>query len=308
METTNQNREIHKSRTRLSRVSWGAIFGGTLIMLITLMLLSLLGIGIGIASIDPMEESQPMQGLGTGALIWWVVSNLIAVFAGAFMAAKLTGLPYSFAGMTHGILTWSLYALISFILMTSSIGGIISGVGGAISKTLSAVEIGLPEISSLADEVDVDTDRINRLIQDALAKDRALGGDTTEGKQFDIDIMAIAGEVFTEDGEINTDVDREELVQSVSRNSTLSQQDAERAADVISEEYKKVEMKVQDLAEQAEEKGQDVSDALGKAAIWSFVALLFGVLTAALGGHLGKPNTASLGSARTIRREDETFN
>jgi hypothetical protein len=41
--------------TRISRVSWAAVFGGTLIMLMTLMLLSLLGIGIGIGSINPME-------------------------------------------------------------------------------------------------------------------------------------------------------------------------------------------------------------------------------------------------------------
>ncbi len=64
---TRQNRGIHERKVSL--VSWGAIFGGTLIMLITLMLLSLLGIGIGIGSIKPMEESNPLEGIGTSALI-----------------------------------------------------------------------------------------------------------------------------------------------------------------------------------------------------------------------------------------------
>ena len=119
-----------------------------------------------------MEEAQPLQGIGTGALIWWVISNILAVFAGAYTAAKLTNLSYKFSGLLHGILSWSLYALISFVLMTSAIGGIISGVGGAVSKSMSVVGKGLSEISSLADQVD--TERINRLIQDALSQDQLI--------------------------------------------------------------------------------------------------------------------------------------
>ena len=294
-----QNREIHE--TRVSRVSWGAIFGGTLIMLITLMLLSLLGIGIGIGSINPMEESKPLQGILTGTLIWWVVSNIIAVFAGAYTAAKLTNLSYKFSGMLHGILTWSLFTLISFMLMTTSVGGIISGVGGAVSKSLSAVGIGIPEITSMADRLDVDTDRINRLIQDALAEDQELGSETTEGQQFHIDIMAIVEDVFTKDGEITTDIEREELERSIARNSTLSQQDVERASDVLIREYERIERQLQQLAQQAEETGQQVSDAISKAAIWSFVALMLGLIAAAFGGILGKPDAASVGTVRTTR-------
>lgn len=292
-----QNREIHE--TRVSRVSWGAIFGGALIMLVTLMLLSLLGIGIGVGSINPMEESQPLQGLGTGTLIWWIVSNLIAVFAGAYTAAKLTNLSYQLSGLLHGILTWSLYALISFILLTSTVGGIISGVGSAVSKTLSAVEMDVTDITDLADQADIDTDRINRLIQDALAEDQEYGDEVAESQQFNIDLMAIVGEVFIKDGEFDTNIDRGELERSVARNSTLSRQDAERAADVIIEEYEEIEQQVQQLAQRAKEASQEVAEAVSRAAIWSFVALLLGVITAAIGGMLGKPDAASVGTGTT---------
>ncbi len=287
--------------TKISRVSWPAIFGGTLIMLITLMLLSLLGIGIGISSINPMEEAHPFQGIGMGALIWWVVSNIIAVFAGAYTAAKLTNLSYKFSGILHGILTWSLYALISFMLMTSAIGGIISGVGGVVSKSLSAVGIGVSEMAPLAEQID--TDRINRLIQNALAEDQELGSETTQGQQFNIDLMTVAREVFVENGEINTNVEREEVEQSIARNSTLSQQDAERAADVIIREYEQIQQQLQQLAQKAEEAGQQVAEAVTKAAIWSFVALLLGLITAAIGGKLGKPDAVTVhDTTRTTRR------
>jgi hypothetical protein len=295
MEPTRET--IHSTEvreTRVSRVSWAAVFGGTLIMLITLMLLSLLGIGIGIGTINPMEESQPFQGIGTGALIWWVITNIIAVFTGAFAAAKLTNLSYKYSGALHGILTWSLYTLISFVLMTSAVGAIISGVGGAVSKSLSAVGKGVSEISTLADQVN--TDRINRLIQEAVAPDEGMGGGSQE---FDIDLMAVVEEVFIENGQLNTDINREEVQQAVADNSTLSPADAERAADVIIQEYEQMEPKFQQLKQRAVETGQQVTETVSRAAIWAFVALVLGVITAAFGGSLGKPTVRE--TTRTIR-------
>lgn len=54
----------------IKRISWAAIFGGALIALGIQLLLSLLGLGIGMGTIDPLQARSPMDGLGTGALIW----------------------------------------------------------------------------------------------------------------------------------------------------------------------------------------------------------------------------------------------
>ena len=62
------------------KLSWGAIIAGVIVALVTMLLLNLLGIGIGFGSINPVVEQNPMSGVGTGAIIWWVVSNLIAIF------------------------------------------------------------------------------------------------------------------------------------------------------------------------------------------------------------------------------------
>lgn len=291
MESSGENEHyVEVQNTRISRVSWAAVFGGTLIMLITLMLLSLLGIGIGVGSINPMEEAQPLKGIGTGALIWWVISNLIAVFAGAYTAARLTNLSYRSSGIFHGILSWSLYSLISFMLMTTAIGGVISGVGGAVSKSLSTVGKGAAQIAPLAKELD--TDRINREIQNALSQNRAnqVGmGSRSDVEEFDLDIPSVVKEVFIQDGKINTNVDREEVVKAVADNSSLSQPDAERAADVIIQKYDQMKPQLQQLKLKAEETGQQVANTVSSAAIWAFVALVLGVLTAAFGGNLGKP-------------------
>ncbi len=287
----------YEEAPHLKRVSWPAIFAGTLIMLVTLMLLSLLGVGIGLASINPVEEAQPLSGIGTGALIWWVLSNLIAIFAGAYAAANLTNITFKMTGIYHGILTWSLYALISFWLMTTAVGGVISGVGSVVSGSLSALGSGFSEIASMAQGQQINEERINKLIQEALQRDQQQVGDTVE---FDIDVMAVVREVFFVNGQLQTDVNREELEQSIARNSTLTQQDVERAAEVIMEEYQRLEQQWQQLKQQAEQTAQDASDAAGKAGIWGFVALLLGVITAGLGGMAGKPDPAEVRGRRKV--------
>jgi hypothetical protein len=297
MEPTSETTHFGEiQETRISRVSWAAVFGGTLIMLITLMLLSLLGIGIGIGSINPLEEAQPFKGLGTGAIIWWVISNIIAVFVGAYAAAKLTNLSYRSSGIMHGILSWSLYTLISFILMTTAIGGIISGVGGAVSKSLKVVGKGVSEVAPLAQQLN--TDKINRAIQDALTKENPGMGSQSGSQEFNIDLVGVAQEAFIDNGKINTDVDREKVVQAVADNSSLSQPDAERAADVIIQQYQEMKPQLQQLKLKAEETGQQVASAVSKAAIWSFVALVLGVITAVFGGNLGKPSVRE--TSRTV--------
>lgn len=57
------------------------------------------------------------------------------------------------------------------------------------------------------------------------------------------------------------------------------------------------------IAQKAEETAQDVAEAVSKAAIWAFMALLLGVITAALSGYLGKPNDTVRDTTRTVRSE-----
>lgn len=286
METSKEATYYQDSfKTHVGRVSWPAIFAGTLIMLITLMLLSLLGVGIGFGSINPMDEAKPLQGLGTGALIWWVISNIIAVFAGAFMAANLTNIRYKSSGIYHGVLAWSLYTLISFWIMTTTVGGIISGVGGVVSKSVSSLGTGVSKMAQGAGQEDMN--RVNQMIQDALTKNDAPGD--TSIQEFDIDMMAVIQDVFFVNGEIRQDVDRGEVERSIARNSTLSRQDASEATDVVMREYEQMKAEWPRIKAEAQQKTQQAAGAASKAAIWSFVALLLGVITAAIGGRVGKP-------------------
>jgi hypothetical protein len=128
------------------RIIWGAIFGGVAIALVVHMTLSLLGLGIGFGAIDPMAERDIMQGLGTGALIWWVVTTLVALFVGGWMSARLAASPKPWASAFHGLVTWAVYAILSFYLLTTTVGGIISGVGGLMGQTLTIASEGIAAV------------------------------------------------------------------------------------------------------------------------------------------------------------------
>ncbi len=85
----------------IKRISWSAIFGGVLIAIVTQLVLSLLGLGIGLGTIDPVEEQNPTAGLGIGCAIWYIISSLASLFVGGWVPVGWPVCPaYSTASFT----------------------------------------------------------------------------------------------------------------------------------------------------------------------------------------------------------------
>ena len=132
----------------VQRISWSAIFAGVVVAVAVQLLLSMLGVGIGLGLVEPMAGDTPGAGsFGIGAGLWWLVSNLMALVAGGYVAAWLAGNTLRFDGMLHGVVTWGITLLLTFYLLGSAIGGIIGGafgmIGGAASGAASAAGEGL---------------------------------------------------------------------------------------------------------------------------------------------------------------------
>ena len=75
----------------IGRLSWGAVYAGVFMTLVTVILLSLLGVGVDASSIEPLKEQQPFSGLGIGALVWLALSGIISTFFGAWIAGRSAG-------------------------------------------------------------------------------------------------------------------------------------------------------------------------------------------------------------------------
>lgn len=309
-----------RGATFFRRISWGAIFAGTLVAIVTMLLLNLLGIGIGLGSINPVDEVQPFSGLGTGAIIWWVVSNLIAIFAGGFVAGRLAGVPLRTSSTLHGILTWCLYTLISFWLLTTAIGSIISGVGSILSGAISAAGSGIEAVAGgngnqnnnqqaasvsfydiqrevrqvLSDTGDpaLQLDSIQRVAENTAQQARQ--NLRNESYVSDQDLNQIVQDVLFQGGQLVNKIDRQDVVNVVVARTNLKEEEAKNVADVIVRKHEQAKEQwtqfKADAELEIEQKGQQVAESASTAAIWSFVALFLGAIVGGAGGIAGKPH------------------
>ena len=115
------------------RVSWGGVWGGVLVGMGVLLLLTALGLAVGATAVDP---SQPdAQTLGIGAAIWAAVSLLIALYVGGLVSTRIGMVHDRTTGMFEGMLVWVLSVLFIAYLAGSGIGMVAGGafklVGGA---------------------------------------------------------------------------------------------------------------------------------------------------------------------------------
>ena len=121
------------------RISWAAIFGGVILVVTAQLLLSLLGAGIGLNTVNINAGTTPgASSLGIGAGIWWIISNIIALVFGGYVAAWLAGIEIRWDGILHGLLTWGIATLLTVYLLSSTIGSVISGGASALGGAASA--------------------------------------------------------------------------------------------------------------------------------------------------------------------------
>ena len=124
----------------LHSVSWGAVFAGAVASLITQVILNMLGLGIGLSTVDPMGNGTPeASSLGIGAGLWFVVSGVLAAIAGGFLAGRLSGKPSSSTAGYHGLIAWAVSTLVILYLLSSAASGIVGGALGTASSAIGGV-------------------------------------------------------------------------------------------------------------------------------------------------------------------------
>src|SRR5215471_9494584 len=121
----------------LRRVSWGAIFAGATVVIAVELLLNLFGAGIGAATINPEQGQLPGQGLAVGAVIWFVLSWIIALFIGGWLAGRLAERPSKRDGALHGFVTWAVASLVLVYMLSTAVGGLLGGAASVLGQTAS---------------------------------------------------------------------------------------------------------------------------------------------------------------------------
>jgi hypothetical protein len=106
------------------RVRWGPIISGLVVALATQLILSALGAAIGstfLAGSGAPRTNAP--GVGTGVGIWSIISLLISLFVGSWVAARACGPMNRSTALLNGAVLWATTLALSSWLLASGVTG-----------------------------------------------------------------------------------------------------------------------------------------------------------------------------------------
>lgn len=268
----------------LRRISWGAVLAGAAMVIAVHVMLSLLGFGIGMSTIDPAAGDTPQaSSIGIGAGVWWLVSNLIALVIGGYVAARLSGIPVRGDGIIHGVLTWAVTMLITLYLLTTGVGSIIGGAFTVVGNTLSGVGQTVAEAApELADATGISPEQIQEQAEQLLRPEQpgALSPEQARSELVDTVRQMMTGS-------------EQEAAQAQERAATIIAQQAGISPEQANQRLDQLQTEIQQRTDQAARQATEAADATASAAasasIWAFVAFVLGACAAAVGGAMGTP-------------------
>ena len=110
-----------------SRVSWGAVMAGAVVALAIYLVMTLLGAAIGLSVADANARN---PNLGTGAGIWAVVTTVVALFAGGWVASQSVVGETKGEAVVHSVIMWGVVmAMIMWMVASGARAGFSAMVG-----------------------------------------------------------------------------------------------------------------------------------------------------------------------------------
>jgi hypothetical protein len=131
------------------RVRWGPIISGLVVALATQLILSALGAAIGASFLSGSGAPRSnAPGVGTGVGIWSIISLLIALFIGSWVAARASGPMNRNTALLNGAILWATtLALGSWLLASGVTGafGIAASNAGEVVNQVQQGGVNLPD-------------------------------------------------------------------------------------------------------------------------------------------------------------------
>lgn len=325
---------IERQELARRRISWGAVLAAVALAITVQLLLSMLGIGIGMSTIDPVKGETPTMGaFSISAGVWGIVTGLIALFIGGWAAGRLAGMPQRTDGILHGLLTWSVAILISVYLLTSAVGTFVGGAFGIVGDAVSAMTKGAqavaPELAdaakqelngldvswkdiksealALLQQTDKQALQPGQLKEDAQQTmnqaEQAAQETSKRPQQADENFDSLLDRIIRQGQDKVSEVDQTAIVNIVADRTNMSQAEAQQTVERWQKTYQQAQAKVDDLKAKAKQQAVEAAEATAKtvstASIWTFIALLLGAIVAAIGGAVGTPKDLTTPTLRT---------
>lgn len=126
----------HDYVSAIKRMSWGAVIAGVVTAIAAQVVFTSLGAAIGLTVAYARDGGgADASRIGMAAGLWWLITGLLSLFAGGWVAGRLSGVIQRRDGGLHGFVTWGTTTLVALYLGTTAAGHL---VGGAMSQARSA--------------------------------------------------------------------------------------------------------------------------------------------------------------------------
>lgn len=103
--------------------SWSAIVAGTLTSLIVQVLLTMLGLGVGLIATDAPTANNAPATVSAAAALWFIASGIFSAFVGGAVAGALSPSYTDRGRSAHALATWALTSLIVVGVTMLTAGG-----------------------------------------------------------------------------------------------------------------------------------------------------------------------------------------
>lgn len=269
----------------LRRVSWGGIFAGGFITLAVWILLTLLGVGIGLSIAQPSAGGTTTNvGVSIGGGIWWVVTGLIALVIGGYAAARLAGVIAAMDGVLHGVTTWAITMLFTLYLLTTAVGGLVGGafnlVGGVASVAGQSIKTAAPSVEQASG---LSANRIESKVKSLLNSEPPANPKQMTAQQAQAAVVKLVPQLLG--GGDQAKQARQRIVNIVAAQANISPEQANKKLDQWQQQLQSTEQQIKTNAKQAANQAASIT---GTAALWGFAVLILGAGAGALGGAIGK--------------------
>jgi hypothetical protein len=266
-------------------ISWGAVMAGAIASLAIWVMLYTLGLALGLSAVDPSDpRSLSSSGVFTG--VWGLITPLIALFVGGMIAGAAARVTTKTGGVVHGLVMWAVTTLVGAWGLAMVLSTVVQGVASVGKEAMAAGAEAMIDGANLAVVSGVDAEQILRPVNERLA---------AEGKPaITPDQLQTAAQQTIQQAMREGRFDRSMFVESLTRSTPLSEQDASAIAMGVEAKVNEARQRVAATAQSLQSRALEAAEGTSKAMWGVFAALLLGMVSAIAGATIGEVRSQRL--------------
>jgi hypothetical protein len=245
-----------------SGVSWAAVIGGAFVTAALSLILLSLGAGLGLSAVSVW--SQTGVSIGTGAILWLILTQIMSSSMGGYLAGRLrtkwtaihTDEVY-FRDTAHGFLAWAVALVVTAAFLTSAAASMVGAPPSHDANVAAAGGVG----------VDADAYLVDSLLRSENAR-----------LTSDRDSASLRGEVSR-------------IFANALRQRSLPPEDKSYLAQIVVARAglspADAGMRVSNVFGTVQQTAEAARKALAHSLLWIFIALLFGAFCASFAATIG---------------------